>query len=135
MALTWTGKDALHAELTQLPDALGGEGGKIAEGRANGAALTIKRLYPVRTGKLRDSVKVEFKPGRYGTRVIVRNTSKYAKAFDEGHQTRQTKLGANRGAMPANPLFSQTVARERRAMGQDLIAMLERKGFTVTGSI
>jgi hypothetical protein len=133
--LTWTGFDEFRAELKQLPDALAGEGGKLAVGRANGAASTIKSGYPVRTGKLRDKLVVAESRTRLGTVIVVKNTSKYAKAFDQGHQGRKTALGASRGSMPANPLFSQTVARGKRALHQDLIALVTRHGFTVSGAI
>jgi hypothetical protein len=133
--LTWVGLDELKNDLRLLPVALGGEGGKIAEGHANGAAATIKAGYPARTGNLRDKVVVVHTRGAFGAKSIVKNTSKHARVFESGSQARHTELGANRGAMPPNPIFTQTVMRARRAMYADLIALMERHGLTVTGSM
>jgi hypothetical protein len=133
--LTFPGLAELRAELRALPAALAAEAAHIVEGRANGAGATIKGGYPSRAGELRDKLEVEHTRNPFGARSVVRNTSKHALPFEYGTQARHTKIGANRGSMPANPLFTQTVRRERRAMYSDLQAMVVRHGLTVTGDV
>lgn len=131
---TWAGLQELKAALRTLPEDLAGEAGHIVEGRANGAAAIIKGGYPARTGELRDKLEVEHTASRFGARSVVRNRSKYALAFDIGSQVnRVTARGINRGRMPAKPIFSQTMRRERRAMWGDLKALLVRHGLVVSG--
>jgi len=131
---TWSGLEELKAQLRALPAELAGEAANIVEGRANGAALTIKSGYPSRAGDLRDKLTVEHTRSRFGARSVVRNTSDHALPFDLGSQVnRYTTRGVNRGRMPATPLFSQTMGRARRAMHADLADLLRRHGLTVTG--
>jgi hypothetical protein len=130
---TWPGLEELKAQLRALPAELVVEGGHIVEGRGNGAAATIKGGYPDRTGDLRDKVRVEHTASAFGAVSIVRNTSRHAAAFENGSELRHTAIGANRGRMPPNHLFTQTMIRARRAMYDDLADLLERKGLRVTG--
>ena len=133
--VTWTGLEELKADLRALPEALAGEGAHIVEGRANGATATIKRGYPTRTGELRDKLTVTHTRNRFGASSVVRNASKYADEFEHGTQARHTAIGANRGPMPANPLFTQTIMRERRGMYDDLRDLLTRHGLQVSGNV
>lgn len=119
-------------DLRNLPAALTTEGGHIVEARANGATVAIKTGYPVRAGDLRNKTTVEHTRSRFGARSIIRNTSPHAVPFEIGTQARHTALGANRGSMPANPLFSQTIQRERRAMYGELRDLLTRHGLQVS---
>jgi hypothetical protein len=68
---------------------------------------------------------------------VVRNRSKHALPFEIGSEVRHyiTKNGVTHvtGQAPPNPLFSQTCARERRGMYDDLKAMVERHGLQVSG--
>jgi hypothetical protein len=131
---TWTGLEELKAQLRNLPAELTTEGGHLVEGRANGAVVTIKSGYPSRSGELRDKLTVEHTRSRFGARSVVRNTSKHAVPFEIGSQVnRVTSRGVNRGRMPANPIFSQTMRRERRAMWGDLADLLVRHGLQVSG--
>ena len=133
---TWSGVEELRAQLRALPAELAGEGANLVEGRANGAALTIRSGYPARAGDLRDQLTVEHTRSRFGARSVVRNTSDHALPFDIGSQAnRYTTRGVNRGRMPATPVFSQTMGRARRAMYGDLADLLRRHGLTVTGSV
>ena len=131
---TWTGLEELKAALRNLPAELATEGGRIVEARANGAAATIKAGYPSRTGDLRDKLTVTHTRSRFGARSVIKNTSKHALPFEVGSQVnRVTAQGWNRGRMPANPLFSQTMRRERRGMWSDLADLLRRHGLLVSG--
>lgn len=131
---TWSGLEELKAQLRALPSELGVEAAHIVEGRANGAAAIIKRGYPSRSGDLRDELDVEHTRSAFGARSTVINRSKHAAPFDRGSETvRITTAGISRGKMPPNPIFTQTIIRERRAMYGDLAELLRRKGLTVTG--
>lgn len=130
---TWPGLAELKAQLRALPAELAGEGGHLVEARANGAAVTIRTGYPARSGDLRDQVEVEHTASRFGARSIVRNRSRHAEPFENGSEARHTAIGANRGRMPPNHLFTQEIIRARRAMYGDLADLLRRHGLTVTG--
>lgn len=133
-SVTWSGLDELKAQLRALPGELAGEGAHLVEARANSATQTIGAGYPSRAGDLRKGLTVTHTRSAFGARSIVKNTDPAALVFDVGSQARHTSLGANRGAMPANPIFSQTCRRERRAMYQDLSDLLVRKGLRVSGA-
>jgi hypothetical protein len=137
-SVTWTGLDELIVALRALPSELAGEGAHIVEGRANGAAATIKAGYPDRTGDLRNDLTVEHTKNPFGARSVVTNTSKHALPFELGSEVRRyiTTHGVTHvtGRMPPNPLFSQTIQRERRAMYDvDFRELLTRKGLLVSG--
>lgn len=121
--------------LRQLHDSVSGTGeaAHIVEAHANSAAVTIRSGYPSRTGDLRDKLTVEHRRSAFGARSVVRNTSTHALPFEVGTQARHTSLGANRGSMPPNPIFTQTIRRERRAMFEDFRTLLTRAGLIVTG--
>lgn len=130
----WSGLEELKAQLRALPEELAEEGGQIVEARANRAVATIGSGYPSRSGDLKAKLRVEHTRSRFGARSVIRNTSKHALPFDIGSQVnRVTRRGVNRGRMPAKPIFSQTMQRERRGMWGDLKDLLVRKGLTVTG--
>lgn len=131
---TWTGLEELKTALRNMPEELTTEGGHIVEARANGAVVTIKSGYPARTSDLRDKLTVDHTRSRFGARSVVRNTSTHAVPFEIGSQVnRITARGFNRGRMPPNPIFSQTMRRERREMWADLADLLRRHGLQVTG--
>jgi len=135
--VTVTGLDDLKAQLRALPGELTGEGGHLVEARANGAAAIIKAGYHVRTGTLRDKLTVTHTSTAYGAKSIVKNTSKYAQAYDKGSNVRHWASGKSTGRMwgrqPPTHLFARTAARERRAMYADLKDLLVRHGAEVTG--
>jgi hypothetical protein len=120
------------AEMRRMPEEVTSEAANIIESAANGAGATIKGGYPSRTGNLRNKLTVEHRRSRFGARSVVVNTSKHADEFEHGTQGRHTAIGANRGAMPANHLFTRTVIQKRRQMYEQLQELLERKGLTVT---
>lgn len=132
--ITWSGLEELKQQLRTLPQNMHAEARHICEAEANAAAATIKASYPVQTGELRDKLTVErIEPNQFSTGFIVKNTSKLAYIFENGTQARHTAHGWNRGRMPPGRVFIPTVAKRRRTMYQNLIAMMERYGLTVTG--
>lgn len=134
VTLQWEGLNELRAELRRLPAELTGEASHIVEGSANAAAADIKQAYPVRTGKLRDSVIVtHFEKGQFSAGAIVTNKAKHANLYEVGSQARHTAIGANRGSMPPGHVFVPRVIRRRRQMYEQLKALLVRKGLSVSG--
>ena len=133
--VTWAGFDELETQLRQMPTDLTGEAAHLIEGAWNGAAADIKAGYPSRASGLRDKVTVEHRHDAFGAKSIIRNTSPRALWFEEGTQVRHTALGANRGAEKPGHVFYPAARRARRKGMQDLKALLERKGLTVTGDV
>ncbi len=131
--MIWTGLDELREGLRQLPAALTGEASHLVEGAANGAAATIKADYPVRTGKLRNSLSVDVKTSGLVASAIVKNTDPIAFIWEHGTQARHNAVGANRGSMPPGNLFIPTVMRKRRQMYAELKDLLVRHGLLATG--
>lgn len=128
--------DNFRAELRKLSESVSGSGeaGQIVEAHGNAAYRTIQSGYPSRSGDLRKKLTVTHTRSAFGARSVVRNTSKHALPFEVGTQARHTALGANRGSMPPNPLFTRTIKIERRAMTVDHIDLLKRLGLLVTGN-
>ena len=131
----FTGLDELMAQLRRLPAELAGEGADIVEAAAAGAFATIHAGYPSRAGALKAKLTVTHTRSPFGARSVLKNTAKEAMWFEHGSQARHTTLGANRGSMPPNPLFTRTVMAKRRQMHQQHQALLERHGLTVSGLV
>jgi hypothetical protein len=128
----WDGLEEYRELLRALPEALAQETAHLVEAAANGAALDIRRAYPVRTGKLRDRVTVtRLNKGKYGTGLIVKNTAPHAWLFENGTQARHTALGANRGSMPPGHVFIPLAIKARRRLYGQVKDLLVRKGALV----
>lgn len=132
--IRWDGLDELRDALRRLPEELRGEGSEIVVTNATGAKTEIVEKYPDRTGNLRGRVTLGLDSGsRFGAGAVVKNTAKHAYIFENGSQARHTALGANRGTMPPGHVFIPTVMRWRRRMYDQLKALLERHGLSVSG--
>lgn len=131
----WDGLEELKAALRQLPEELTGEGSHIVEGAANGAAVDVRSGYAGhrRSGNLQDGVTVEHGVSGFGTSAVVKSNARHAWLFENGSQARHTAIGANRGSMPPAHVFVPAVMRKRRAMYDELKAMLTRHGLLVSG--
>lgn len=137
--LVLTGFEELKQQLRNLPTHLAEEAAGIVVAHAQTAAGNIRAAYPEGpTGNLKRGVKVDQVEvgGRTnaGARARVRSTARHAFIYENGTQARHTDEGWNRGAMPPGNVFIPAVVRERRAMVNDLIAMVQREGLTVTGN-
>jgi Bacteriophage HK97-gp10, putative tail-component len=91
------------------------------EASAREALDAIHSGYPSRTGDLRDHLTLTVTREADRVRATITNTSDHAVMFENGTQARHTAIGANRGSMPANPLFTATVMRARRELLSDPI--------------
>jgi hypothetical protein len=129
----WSGLEELLADLRELPARLAVQGGRIVETHGNRAETTIKAGYPVHLGDLRDKLTHTHTASAFGARSVIKNTSKHAVPFELGSEVRRTAKGWNRGRMPPNPLFTETMRRERRAMYGDFADLLTQEGLAVSG--
>jgi hypothetical protein len=130
------GFDELRAALLKLPDDLAQEGEGIVERHATAAKDEIVRQYTAHhhTGNLEKHVSLKIdRTGSAGVVGTLKSTSPHASLFEFGTQVRHTAAGANRGASPPHAVFIPTVIRERRAMTTDLVELVKKAGFEVTG--
>jgi hypothetical protein len=130
------GLNELREALRNLPDELTSQASRVVEGAANAAAAEAKRNYPRgETGNLIAGVQVtHFDRGKHSAGAIVKNVAKHAHIFENGTQVRQTRSGANRGAMPPGHVFIPAVIRARTRMYQELMDLLQRTGLRVSGT-
>lgn len=132
--LMLSGFEELKAALRQLPQHLAAEAGGIVTAHAESAATRVRAAYAEHrhTGNLERGVKVDrVVVENAGAAARVRSTARHAFIFENGTQARHTGLGWNRGAMPPGHVFVPIAIRERAAMVDELIAMVEREGLTV----
>lgn len=128
----------VRAQLANLPEGLIDKARPIVESHAAGAEREIGAAYPERTHHLNfvEYMKhFERSTGRGTYTIDVVNEHWLARAFEWGTQARHTKIGANRGQMPAEHIFLPRYHRWHRAMVEALSDMLAGEGFTVTGDI
>jgi len=145
MPITLHGMSELKDALRNLPVELRDDAQGIVESHADAAAAAVRAAYPVGPsrffkklayrypgGNLKKGVTVDKAAGSpFGTIVRVKSTAKHAWLFENGSELRHTDAGINRGRMPAGKVMVPIVIRERRAMYDDLAAMIEQHGLTV----
>ncbi len=130
--VVWTGLQELRRALRDLPQELTDEAQDIVQARAERVAQDTKTSYPERTGNLTRGVRISRRQGgRFGARVEVRSTAPHSHMYEQGTKRRSTRAGANRGVMPAANILIPIAIRQRRAMYEDLIAVVRRAGFRV----
>ena len=131
----WTGLQELVDQFATLAPDLTEAAAPAVGTAAQTAKNTIYAGYPTRTGNLRDHLAVVVHTDATRTEAVVVNTSPHAAVFERGSQARHTAIGANRGSMPANPIFSATMIRARRVLYAGPIPrVLADMGLTVQGS-
>ena len=131
----WTGFTELVDQFATLARDLTTDAAPDVEAAAQAAKQTIYAGYPRRTGDLKDHLAVMLTTEGTRTKAVVINTSPHAAVFERGSQARHTAIGANRGSMPANPLFSATMIRARRSLyATPIPRVLEDMGLTVNGT-
>ena len=130
--------EEFRAALRNLPEHLADEAGGIVQAAAGEAGAEIIERYPkgpaIESKSLKAGVVVSrMEMGRFGAGYIVKSTAPHAYIFENGTQARHTELGYNRGAMPPGHVFIPIAIRKRRAMSEQLVGLLRREGFEVTG--
>ena len=132
--MKWIGLDEEYAQLATLPADLTTDTVPEVERIATNAEATIRAGYPVRTGNLRNGLTVQIRQEPMAVKAVVINTSPDAVLYERGTQARHTAIGANRGSMPADPIFSATLIRARRTLYDTAVPdVLTEHGLTVTG--
>jgi hypothetical protein len=131
----WRGLAEFRQALRNLPEALRTEADHIVKGATNAAAFDIRGRYGAhrRSGRLQASVSVApRKARRFGVRWQVRASAWYARLFEYGHPTRQTKSGSP-NPQPPRPTFMPAYRAHRARMYDALKTMLQRHGLLVRG--
>lgn len=133
--LQLNGLAELRSALRNLPDELKADAQRIVTDAANGAAVAIRRGYPVVSGKLRDGIDVaQVESSRGGVTAKVTSRARHSHLFENGTGQRRAANGANRGRMPkapTNEAMIPVVIRQRRTMVTRLIDLVKRAGFVV----
>ena len=146
VTLNWVGLDEFKAALRQLPQHLADEARSIVTDRALTAGVDIEGVYRQHdvTGNLSSHVKVEsaVNTGNFGVNAKVKSTARHAWWFDNGTQARHYttkachdhRTGKMWGRSAPTHAFVRTMIRQRRLMQEDLIGLVQREGFTVSGN-
>lgn len=133
--LTIKGLVEFQEAMSHLPQHLTDEAETIVHDAARGAMGETYNGYPNKTGTLRGGLRLETHRTRTSAKVIVKSTAGYAGDFEHGTEDRRTRRGWERGKMPAaqpGHAMIPIAQRWRARMLDNLIAMVERAGFTVT---
>jgi len=136
MKVEFAGLEELMIELRNLPRDLADQGGDIVEHHAETARAQLVQRYPpkqITKGLgLREGVELEVRRNPFGTVAILHSKSPAAHLWEFGTEDRQTQKGWDRGRAPEHDGGLVPIAeRNRRALNQDLYALLERNGFTI----
>lgn len=139
-SLSLDGVKEIREALERLPEQLTrDEFGPIVRASAEGLAGELKSSYARVTGTLADRVVVE--PGRSGNGLMakVRSKAPHAHLYEYGTVRRRTnETGANRGSMPARPIFVPAAIRARERMVRacaDAFRRLKIPGFSGTPEV
>ena len=131
----WDGVKELIEQFATLAPDLTTASAPIVELSVRVAKDTIYTGYPMRTGNLRKGLAVTVANETTRTQATVVNKAPHAWLFERGSQARHNAIGANRGSMPPNPLFSSTMMRTRRALYTALVPHLaEQFGLKIDGT-
>jgi len=133
LALRIDGLDDELDALTALPTTLRDQAAPLVRTAADQAEATIRAAYPVVSGQLRDSLHQEVVETPAGIKVRLINDAPEAIWYEYGTVFRHTSLGYARGRMPAAKVFVPEVMRDRRALLEDLIPVVEAEGLKVRG--
>lgn len=125
-AAGFTGMQALLDDLSRMAAEVQAEAGDIVLGAAVSMSADVKAQYGQGpTGNLARGVVVE---KRTPLRVKVRTKAPHAHLFEFGTVQRFTKgTGANRGTMPAKPVFVPAAVKARARMQRDLTTLVRRQ--------
>jgi len=124
----------LREALKKLPQELVHEGAEIVQAHAAEAHRLISAALPVKSGNLRDHLRLEIHTDTAGTVANIRNTAKHAWIVEKGTKARKWGSGKSTGTMLAHPVLIPIAVRQRQIMNIALVHLVERAGFTVTGT-
>jgi hypothetical protein len=122
--VTWSGLDEYEEFIAKEPDEVAQAADAIMGKAVNAAATEIRAAYPVRTGELRDGVKVLTRTAGLRVHHAVTNVAPYAHYFEYG-----TRF------MAAGKVFIPVVLRRRRDAIRKIIAFLEARNLKVSGDV
>lgn len=140
---SFNGLAELAEEVKTLPQNLADAAQAIANEFAKDAAAELKTAYPrgpgnrkqgYRGGNLIKGVKYRSGKKRKGKLVAqawVHNFAPHAWLYDHGTKTRQTKLGRDRGDMPATHLFERITMRYQLNLQDEWIELQRSYGLKV----
>ena len=114
----------LRQALLDLPAALTNDATTIVQGHANTAADRARAAYPRKTGAMASSVEVHHFGATYSSRSTVINTDPGAMSYE---------VGSERFKHVPHPTLIPIIREERREMYRELIDVVTRAGFQVTG--
>lgn len=133
--LMFDGMDELKIVLRQLPVELRDEATEPVVNAGETAASALRQNYP--PGPMRDGVKVKTERSTFGVSVTVKSTAPESHLWEFGTQNRKTLQGWNRGKAPSHkPEGLVPIAqRNRKRMDQQLIDIVRKAGFEVSGGV
>lgn len=137
MSVQMTGLVELRAALRQLPAELADEANTYIDDTVEITAARLFQSYPKGdTGNLRAGIRKESHPSPFGGFGMVRSTSPHSHLWEFGTQSRKTSKGWSRGAAPSHkPQGLVPIAKqERRRLNQQLVELVRRAGFQVSGT-
>jgi hypothetical protein len=144
----WSGLEEFRELLRDYPVVLHNDARAIVDRYTDRTADEIRAAYPVgkhfgkgrwKAGNLRKGVRVE----KHETDLViinaVRSTAPHAHLWENGTRNRETKKGWFRGKVVAawrqgKPTLVSIAMRNRVLMRAELVAMVDRHGFAVSGS-
>ena len=112
----FSGGEQFVLDLHRWRDRLRGEVHTAAQTEAQRLAQTVRAAYPRRTGNLQRGVRVtDDAPTGDAIAFRVRSLARHSHLYEKGTTFRQTRRGADRGVMPATPLFIPEAILRRTA--------------------
>lgn len=141
VTVRWSGLEDFRLLLRQIPARLVGEAVHIVDNYTDATANQLLLNYPIGdTGNLRKGVKTDKHHDGSGIFNEVRSTSPHAHLYEFGTENRETEKGWKRGRVkPSRDKGRETLIgiaiRNRRRMETDLVAMMTRSGFKVSGGV
>lgn len=131
------GLTELRAALRQLPADLAADAADMVVHSVDMTAASLIQSYPLGdTGNLRKGVKKTITRSQVAVVGEVKSTSPHAHLWEFGTQNRRTQHGWNRGRLrnQYNRGLVGITLRERQALNTNLIDLVRRAGFIVSGS-
>lgn len=133
--LQWDGLPSFREALRRAPEHIKAEADAVVLETASSVARDVETAYPEGpTGNLKRGVTSRHERTPFGVSALVRSRARHASIFERGTTQRQTRRGANRGAMPQPPESQRAIpkfVRARQRMTEALIDVVRRAGFEV----